>query len=183
MTQWWDTPSPTASRPSHTACTDRICWARAMGWRGCTGTTAVPISIRLVSAADDGGGGEGIELVGDLGDPDRRQTGLLGPAGVGHGGAPPWSGSGHARGRSSCRSARLTTLHAGIGPFISDCLSFSYGSSLAVRLPWAADAQSGQCTVSTYLAVNRRAPSSRMFSPLRYGLRTIDSTSSANSSG
>ena len=36
-------------RPSQTACTDRICWASAIGCRGCTGTTAVPISMRLVS--------------------------------------------------------------------------------------------------------------------------------------
>ena len=83
MIQWWETPRPTARRPSQTAWTDRMCWARAMGCRGWTGTTAVPISMRDVSVADHGGGGEGVELVGDLRDPDGGQAGLLGPAGVG----------------------------------------------------------------------------------------------------
>src|SRR4051794_7271952 len=50
MTQWWETPRPRDNRPPHTAWVDSACWARAMGWRGCTGTTAVPISMRLVAA-------------------------------------------------------------------------------------------------------------------------------------
>ena len=50
ITQWCETPRPRARRPPHTACTDSACWASAIGCRGCTGTTAVPISIRLVSA-------------------------------------------------------------------------------------------------------------------------------------
>ena len=50
MIQWCETPRPSDSRPSHTACTDSTCWARAIGWRGWIGTTAVPISIRDVFA-------------------------------------------------------------------------------------------------------------------------------------
>ena len=50
ITQWCDTPSPSAKRPPHTAWVDSACWASAIGWRGCTGTTAVPISMREVSA-------------------------------------------------------------------------------------------------------------------------------------
>ena len=83
MIQWCDTPRPRASRPSHTAWVDSACWASAIGWRGCTGTTAVPISMRRRLGADQGHGGEGVELVGDLGDPHRSQPGLLGPPGVG----------------------------------------------------------------------------------------------------
>src|SRR4051794_20470696 len=49
MIQWCDTPRPSESRPSHTACTDSACCASAIGCLGCTGTTAVPISMRLVS--------------------------------------------------------------------------------------------------------------------------------------
>ena len=41
---------PERQPAAHTACTDSACWARAIGCRGCTGTTAVPISMRLVSA-------------------------------------------------------------------------------------------------------------------------------------
>ena len=48
MIQWCETPRPSARRPSHTACTDSACCASAIGWRGCTGTTAVPISTLVV---------------------------------------------------------------------------------------------------------------------------------------
>jgi hypothetical protein len=48
--QWCDTPRPRASRPWQTAWVDSACWARAIGWRGWTGTTAVPISMRSVAA-------------------------------------------------------------------------------------------------------------------------------------
>ena len=50
MIQWCDTPRPSANRPSHTAWTESACCAKAIGCRGCTGTTAVPTSILEVSA-------------------------------------------------------------------------------------------------------------------------------------
>ena len=47
--QWCDGPTPRRKRPSHAACTESACWPSAIGWRDCSGTTAVPSSMRLVS--------------------------------------------------------------------------------------------------------------------------------------
>ena len=47
--QWCDGPTPRLNRPPHTACTDSACCPSAIGWRDCSGTTAVPSSMRLVS--------------------------------------------------------------------------------------------------------------------------------------
>ncbi len=41
---------PEAQAAVETAWTDSAAWARATGWRGWTGTTAVPTSIRLVAS-------------------------------------------------------------------------------------------------------------------------------------
>ena len=50
MIQWCDTPRPSARRPWQTAWTDSACCASAIGCRVWTGTTAVPISMRVVAA-------------------------------------------------------------------------------------------------------------------------------------
>src|SRR5438477_280552 len=47
MIQWWETPSPSESRPPHAACAESAAWANAIGCRGWMGTTAVPIWKRL----------------------------------------------------------------------------------------------------------------------------------------
>ena len=83
MTQWCDTPRPSASRPPHTACTDSACWARAIGWRGCTGTTAVPISMRLVSAPMRAAAVRASNSSGIWGTHTDDEPGLLGPPRVG----------------------------------------------------------------------------------------------------
>ena len=46
--QWCDGPTPSASRPPLPACTDNAWRASAIGCCACSGTTAVPSSIRLV---------------------------------------------------------------------------------------------------------------------------------------
>ena len=49
--QWCDGPTPSASRPPATACTDSAWRASAIGCWACSGTTAVPSSMREVCAA------------------------------------------------------------------------------------------------------------------------------------
>ena len=83
MIQWCETPSPSAKRPSHTAWMESACWANTMGCRGWRGTMAVPTSIRVVAAPSERGSRHHVELVGDLGRPDRVQAGLVGPPGIG----------------------------------------------------------------------------------------------------
>ncbi len=51
MIQWCDGPRPSVNRPSATSWVDSDCWISATGWRGCNGTTAVPISMREVACA------------------------------------------------------------------------------------------------------------------------------------
>ena len=82
--QWCDGPRPSVNRPSHTAWFASACCAIATGCRVWIGITAVPSSIRAVVAAHEGDRGEGVEVVRDLRDPDRREAGLLGRLGVGH---------------------------------------------------------------------------------------------------
>ncbi len=49
--QWCDGPTPSASRPAATACTDSAWRAKAIGCCACSGTTAVPSSIVVVRPA------------------------------------------------------------------------------------------------------------------------------------
>ena len=48
--QWCDGPTPSASRPPTPACTDSAWRASAIGCCACSGTTAVPSSMRDVRA-------------------------------------------------------------------------------------------------------------------------------------
>lgn len=47
--QWCEAPTPSASRPWAAACTESAWRARATGCWACTGTTAVPSSMREVT--------------------------------------------------------------------------------------------------------------------------------------
>ena len=51
MIQWCDGPRPRVNRPCATSCVDSDCCSNATGWRDCSGTTAVPISMRDVTCA------------------------------------------------------------------------------------------------------------------------------------
>ena len=75
-----------------------------------TGTTAVPISMREVAAATTAAAVSASNSSGDLGDPDRGESRLLGPLGVrlqaGHLGRVP----------SACGSNHQSDAHPGLLP-------------------------------------------------------------------
>src|SRR5271163_2409313 len=51
MIQWCDGPTPNANRPPANACVENAWRARAIGCWACSGTTAVPSSMRELCAA------------------------------------------------------------------------------------------------------------------------------------
>ena len=80
--QWCDGPTPSASRPPAPACTDSAWRANAIGCCACSGTTAVPSSMREVRAAHQRHHGQAVEVVGHLRHPRGVQARGLGPLDV-----------------------------------------------------------------------------------------------------
>ena len=83
MIQWCETPRPKVKRPPHTAWFDSACWASTMGWRGCSGTMAVPTSIRVVAVPMSVAAVMTSNSSGICGVQTESRPGLVGPAGVG----------------------------------------------------------------------------------------------------
>ena len=93
MIQWCETPRPSARLPSHTACTDSACANRLPMMipclRQCDRMAGLNRDDRGADLdarrdlADDRSHRQRVELVGDLGDPDRGEANVVGPLGRG----------------------------------------------------------------------------------------------------
>ena len=80
--QWCDGPRPSVKRPSHTAWVDSACCAIATGWRVWMGMHRGAELDPRRRPAHERDRGQGVEVVRDLGHPDRREPGSLGRFGV-----------------------------------------------------------------------------------------------------
>ncbi len=81
--QWWEGPSPSVNRPSHTAWFDSACCAMATGWRVWIGRTAVPSSTRSVARPMSAIAVSASKSPGSWGTQIEREAGLLGGLGIG----------------------------------------------------------------------------------------------------